>query len=87
MADDVDDVCGRHERIRDRAQVGYRHRGAQLTVDLGEEERLGGHGRAVERGQPPHRGDVIRIRGPDLYMRAKGLVHVVRVPFPAYNFK
>jgi hypothetical protein len=60
-----DDVGSGAEGVGDRRPVGQRQRCAQLTVELGHEQRRGWDRRAVERRQPDECEVIIGVAGAD----------------------
>jgi hypothetical protein len=72
------DVGGGAEGIGDGGSVGQRKRGAQLTVQLGHQQRPGRHGRAVECCQVDERQVVVGVSRADRDLGEQG-VHVTMV--------
>jgi hypothetical protein len=77
-AQERDDIGGGAEGVGDGRPIAQGQGGAHLAVHLGDDQRLGGNGRAVERGEPNEREVVIGVAGADRDLGAQR-VHVTMV--------
>jgi hypothetical protein len=77
-AQERDDVGGGAEGVGDRRPVAQGQGGAQLAVQVGHEQRLGGDGGAVKRRQASERQVVVGVARADGDLGAQR-VHVTMV--------